>query len=230
MPGWAGRGEEIFVALPRTGSRIYDFLMHESPMQKYYLDIARDVTGRFPGGRLLDVGTGPGRLLGEIHRINPAIELYGLDMSDAMLRQARKNLAQTPVDLRRGNIRSTDFPDETFDLVTCTGSFYLWDRPEEGLREIHRILKKKACAYLFECRREYDRKGLEAGLKENLRTMNPIARILGPLAIRQALEAAYGREEIAEIVRRSPFAGSFRMNDITLSRIPIWVRVELRKG
>ncbi len=229
MPRWAGRGEEIFITLPRIGSKIYDFLMHETPMQKYYLEIAQDLTGRIPGGRLLDVGTGPGRLLGEIHRINPNIELYGLDISDAMLQQARKNLAGIPVDLRRGNIRRTDFPDESFDLVTCTGSFYLWDRPEEGLREIHRILKKKASAYLFECRREYDRRELAAGLKENLRTVNLIARILGPLAIRQALEVAYGREEIADIVRRSPFAGSFRMDDITLSRIPVWVRVELRK-
>ena len=229
MPRWAGRGEEIFITLPRVGSKIYDFLMRESPMQKYYLEIAQDLTSRIPGGRLLDVGTGPGRLIGEIHKINPNIELYGLDVSAAMLQQARKNLAGIPVDLRQGNIRNSGFPDESFDLVACTGSFYLWDRPEEGLQEIYRILKKNACAYLFECRREHDRRELKSALRENLRQVNPIAKILGPLAIRQALDAAYSKNEIVEIGKRSSFRSSFRMDDITLSRIPIWVRVELKK-
>ncbi len=229
MPRWAGRGEEIFITLPRVGSKIYDFLMRESPMQKYYLEIARDLTSRISGGRLLDVGTGPGRLLREIHRINPNIELYGLDVSSAMLQQARKNLSGTPVNLQQGNIRKTGFPGESFELVACSGSFYLWDRPEEGLREIFRILKKNASAYLFECRREYDRQELKSALKGNLRQVNLIARILGPLAIRQALDVAYAKEEVVEIVKKSPFANNYRMEDITLSRIPIWRRIELRK-
>ena len=40
------------------------------PMQLYYKEIAQDLTSRLSAGRLLDVGTGPGRLLQAICRLS----------------------------------------------------------------------------------------------------------------------------------------------------------------
>jgi len=230
MASWKGRGESIFIKLPRFGSMVYDNLMRGSPMQLHYEEITKDVTTRLPEGRLLDIGTGPGRVLQAIHPINPKLELYGLDISEAMLQQAQKNLRGMGINLRQGNIRHTDFPDGYFDLVMCSGSFYLWDQPEKGLLEVYRILKKGGVAYLYECDRESDRQALKAGLHKNVRHLNIISRIIGPLAIRQALDAAYTKSEITNIINQTPFASNFTVEDITLSGLAIWVRVTLTKG
>ncbi len=230
MTKWTSRGESIFIRLPRIGSVLYDNLMHSSPMQLYYREIAQDLTSRLSAGRLLDVGTGPGRLLQAIHGLNPAIVLYGLDISAAMIKQAQKNLSGIAVNLRQGNIRKTDFPSDHFDLVACTGSFYLWDRPEEGLQEIYRLLKSGQKAYLFECDRESDRQALQVPLRENLRHVSVVSRIFGPLAIKQALDVAYSRKEVSEIVQRTSFAQHFSVSDVTISGLAMWIRIELRKG
>jgi ubiquinone/menaquinone biosynthesis C-methylase UbiE len=229
MAKWSGRGESIFIKLPRIGSMVYDSLMRGSPMQLHYEEIAKDVTNRLPTGRLLDIGTGPGRLLGVIHQTNPTLELYGLDISDAMIQQAQKNLHGMGINLHQGNIRHTDFPDGYFDLVICSGSFYLWDQPEEGLQEVYRILKSGKTACLYECDRESDRQALQAGLRKNVQHLNILSRIIGPLAIRQALDAAYSKTEITNIIKQTPFASSFSIEDISLSGLAIWVRVGLSK-
>lgn len=230
MPKWSGRGESIFTKLPRIGSMVYDALMRGSPMQLHYNDIAIDVTSKLSKGRLLDVGTGPGRLLQAIHQINPGLELYGLDISDAMIKQAQQNLRGMNVDLRQGNIRHTDYTDGFFDLVICSGSFYLWDQPVEGLQEVHRFLKKGGTAYLYECDRESDRQALQVGLRKNVRHLNVISKIIGPLAIRQALDAAYSKKEIVDIIKRTRFSSNFAVEDMTLSGLAIWVRATLRKS
>jgi ubiquinone/menaquinone biosynthesis C-methylase UbiE len=203
--------------------------MRGSPMLLHYEDIAKDVTSRLPTGRLLDIGTGPGRVLQAIHQINPKLELYGLDISDAMIKQAQKNLHGMGVDLRQGNIHRTDFLDGYFDLVICSGSFYLWNQPVAGLQEVYRILKRSGTAYLYECDRECDRQALQAGLRKNVRHLNSLSRIIGPLAIRQALDAAYSKMEITNIIKQTPFASSFSIDDIALSGLAIWLRITLRK-
>jgi ubiquinone/menaquinone biosynthesis C-methylase UbiE len=199
-------------------------------MQLYYHEVALDMAGRISQGRLLDVGTGPGRLLHEVHDLNPNLELYGLDISAAMLKLARRNLSGIAVDLRQSDVRQTGYPNEYFDLVVSTGSFYLWSQPEDGLQEIHRILKDGACAYLFECRQEYNPQAYQQGLQKNMQRLNVISRIIGPLAIKQALNAAYCRDEIVAILGRTSFSNCFTIDDVTLSGLPIWVRVECIKA
>jgi ubiquinone/menaquinone biosynthesis C-methylase UbiE len=61
---------------------------------------------------VLDVGTGHGRLLLELHLQNKAFELFGLDVSASMLRRARINLKGVDVDLRGGSIRNTGYESE----------------------------------------------------------------------------------------------------------------------
>jgi ubiquinone/menaquinone biosynthesis C-methylase UbiE len=55
------------------------------------------------------------------------------------------------------NVCATGYEGDYFDAVVCIGSFYLWDRPEQGLEEINRILKLDCSAHLFETNRGYDR-------------------------------------------------------------------------
>ncbi|HMF34649.1 MAG TPA: class I SAM-dependent methyltransferase, partial [Candidatus Lokiarchaeia archaeon] len=193
-------------------------------------EIAQDLVLRIDQGRLLDVGTGPGRLLAEVHRLNPAIELYGLDISDGMVSLAQQNLIGMGADLRVGNICEAPYDRDFFDLVTCTGSFYLWNNPRESLDEIYRILKPGQAAYLFESHKDYDSGELKQLMKENLKGEGFFKRKLMPTFLQKQLRMTYSVAEVQEIVEQTQFAENYTIDKITLARLPIWQRIELRKS
>lgn len=223
------RGERHFVHLPRVAARLYDRFLAVEPIQARNREVAEQLVPMVSRGRLLDVGMGPGRLLIEIHRLNPALELYGLDISAAMVAVARRNLGGIPADLRRGTIRRTAYDSDSFSLVTCTGSFYLWDYPEESLDEIFRILEPGRCAYLFEVYRDLDRGEFEKALQRNLRLLDPLRRFFGRLALREAVNSAYRAEDVVRIVDRTRFAHHCAIERMRLSGLPMWMRITLSK-
>jgi ubiquinone/menaquinone biosynthesis C-methylase UbiE len=188
-------GENRFERLPSPGAWLYDALMRIRPIQSLYNHVAEELTATLSGGRLLDAGTGPGRLLLEIHRLNPTMELFGIDVSSSMIRVARRNLEGIDVDLRVGSIATTDYQSDYFHLVTCTGSLYLWDAPRDGIEEIHRILKTGCSAYLYEPYRDCDAEEFEAALEDNLRQVNWLLRMIGPSLLRKVQETAQRVED-----------------------------------
>lgn len=223
------RGEERFIRLPRFAARLYDWFLDADPIRTRVTDVASFLVSRIPEGRLLDVGMGPGRLLAEIHRRQPSIQLFGIDISSAMVHRARENLKGIRADLREGSIRRTDFGSNFFDVVTCFGSFYLWDYPHESLEEIFRILKESRSAYLFETRRDYDESAYRKALQNNLCRLDLIRRTLGPLALRTALQTGYRTEEFIGILARTSFGESYVIENVELGGLPIWVRISARK-
>lgn len=178
----SNRGEGSFVNLPRFGARLYDILTRTKAIQAQFREITPYLVSQISHGRLLDVGTGPGWLLLEIYRLNPEIELFGLDISDSMVQLAKKNLSGIRADLRQGNIHNTNYESNFFDVITCTGSFYLWDHPEECLEEIHRILRDNQSAYLFETYRDFDNGEFRQTLKANLQKENLLRRLITPFS------------------------------------------------
>lgn len=192
-------------------------------------EVARDLASRIERGRLLDVGTGHGRLLREIHRANGAIELYGLDISPAMVRRAARNLEGLNVNLRQASICHTGYESDFFDLVTCTGSFYLWDEPAEGLREIHRILVPGGSAHLFEPHAETSGDDLRR-IGRVLRRETWFRRLIGPLFLRYAVRIGVRISALTEILDGSPFAGKYGVERITLAGLAIWLRLTLTKS
>ena len=163
------RGETQFIRFPRFAAGLYSRLTRTHSLQKQYQEIAACLTSQVQSGRLLDIGTGPGWLLIELHKLNPGLQLYGLDISRAMIELAQQNLVGVTADLKLANVCATGYEGDFFDAVVCTGSFYLWDRPEQGLAEIHRILKPGCSVRLFETNRDYDRNAYRAALKANLK-------------------------------------------------------------
>ena len=224
------RGEEDFIGLPSFGAVLYDYLTDGRPNRITVTEIARDLAGQAPRGRLLDIGQGPGKLLAEVHRLNPRIELFGLDISESMITLARKRLADFRVDLRQGTIRKTDFPDSFFDCITATGAFYLWESPESCLNEIRRILKQGATAVIFETYRDCDRGALKEALRKNLRGENILRRVVSPYFLKKQLGMTYSVDEITDIVKKSAFAQSFSIQKIALASTPIWLRIALTKA
>ncbi len=100
------------------------------------------------GQRVLDVACGTGRgTVGLAQAVGPQGRVDALDLTDAMLEQARakiEKLALTSrVHFQRGNAKELPYPDATFDVVY---NGYMFDLiPLEGflpiLKEFQRVLK-----------------------------------------------------------------------------------------
>jgi ubiquinone/menaquinone biosynthesis C-methylase UbiE len=87
--------------------------------------------------RVADIACGTGILADRIqHDLHPS-EVYGVDMSEGMLKQAQSRSSN--VDWRRGPAEQLPFDDEALDAVVTTSAFHFFDQPA-ALREFHRVL------------------------------------------------------------------------------------------
>ena len=87
--------------------------------------------------RIADIACGTGILSDRIQRELEPDALYGVDMSDGMLGQARARTSQ--VKFLRGPAEALPFDDGSLDAVVTTSAFHFFDQPA-ALREFHRVL------------------------------------------------------------------------------------------
>ena len=89
---------------------------------------------------LLDVGCGTGFLIDMLAGQKPAYYV-GLDLSTEMIKMAKqKNIAGA--DFMEGSADKLPFPDDSFDIVTCSQSFHHYPYPDKAMSEAFRVLKK----------------------------------------------------------------------------------------
>jgi ubiquinone/menaquinone biosynthesis C-methylase UbiE len=87
--------------------------------------------------RIADIACGTGVLSTRIEReIQPEV-IYGVDMSDGMLSQARAK--SDGVQWLRGPAEQLPFEDGSLDAVVTTSAFHFFDQPA-ALREFQRVL------------------------------------------------------------------------------------------
>lgn len=97
-----------------------------------------------PGELVLEVGCGHGRTLAGLTKV-PRTYLAGIDLSDVMVRLARKRM-QRRIDEGRAAVclaSSTKIPhsDGRFDAALAVHVVYFWSEPQADLREIRRVLR-----------------------------------------------------------------------------------------
>lgn len=226
----ASRGEASFVRMPAFGAALYDALMRGDNLDRHYAEIAADLVERGARGRLLDVGMGPGRVLLGLHRLAPALELHGLDISAAMVERCRRNLGDVAAQLRVGTIRETDYPDGHFDVVTSAGSFYLWDEPAACLDEIFRILRPGGAACLYETHRDFDVAAFRSALATVQAGLSWPRRKISAHFLRKQLALTYSVEEVRAIVRGTRFSSAAEIEPIVLAGLPVALRIALRRS
>lgn len=106
------------------------------------LDALRAEAQRLGGGRALDLGTGTGHtaLAVAAH----ATEVVGVDLTPAMLEQARELAAErgaANVRFEVGDAAALPYADGSFDLVTCRVCAHHFVDARAALREVARVLR-----------------------------------------------------------------------------------------
>jgi ubiquinone/menaquinone biosynthesis C-methylase UbiE len=84
-----------------------------------------------------DIGCGTGILAARIADELHPDEVYGVDMSDGMLEQAKARSAT--VRWMKGPAERLPFDDGSLDAVFTTSAFHFFDQPA-AMREFHRVL------------------------------------------------------------------------------------------
>lgn len=129
-----GRRAEVFDRLSGLGLRWL------------YRSVARRVVEVSPPPRdLLDIGTGPGRLLLELARRRPDAHLVGIDpsadMIDRAVAHARAAGIDGRVDAQVSGAEDLPFADDSFDAVVSTLSSHHWADPDKAVAEQVRVLR-----------------------------------------------------------------------------------------
>ena len=83
----------------------------------YHVKLIREHLGPLAGKRVLDVGCGKGRFARVFHEQEPSAELWGLDISEEMLR-----FVPPGIHTRAGAMTELPFDDESFDCASATES------------------------------------------------------------------------------------------------------------
>nr|WP_289230774.1 methyltransferase domain-containing protein [Candidatus Korarchaeum cryptofilum] len=96
----------------------------------------------------------------------PGSEVIGIDVSEDMIRIARKNAEGKNVKFLVGDANKMPFEDDSFDLVVSTGSLHHWRNPVNVLNEIYRVLRPGRKALIYDLWGEAPKELLRGKLTE----------------------------------------------------------------
>lgn len=98
-----------------------------------------------PGEAVLEVGVGPGVLLGELTERVGVRRVVGLDPSAEMRAAARRRNAAAVqagrVVVKAGTAAATGQPDDAFDVVISVNTVAIWPDLDAGVRELARVTR-----------------------------------------------------------------------------------------
>lgn len=111
------------------------------------------------GGKVLEIGPGPGWIGIWLAKARPDLEIIGLEPSPDMRRVASQNAKEEGVFDRiryqEGFVEDmTCFSDNEFDAVFSNDSLHHWEHPTEGFQEIDRVLKPEGTVRVADERRD----------------------------------------------------------------------------
>jgi ubiquinone/menaquinone biosynthesis C-methylase UbiE len=189
--------------IPWPASILYNAISGSEIFRRHYKIVADDLSRYGAAGRILDIGTGPGRLLIELRRVFPEATLVGVDISSAMIEQAERNIhahgCGRDIEVVVANANRLPYADESFDLVISTGSLHHWKDPINALAETYRVTKRGGRALMYDLVRKMPR-----AVRDEVRTQFGAFR-LALLWLHSFEEPFYSPEEMAELGGESGF-------------------------
>jgi ubiquinone/menaquinone biosynthesis C-methylase UbiE len=146
--------------------------------------------------RLLDVACGTGRTLHQLAVAHPALRLYGIDLSPAYVRLARRRLARVAeVALAVENAEALPFADGAFDVVTSVYLFHELPRNTRRAvaRELWRVVRPGGLVVLED----------SAQLAESAEIASALRAF--PDEFHEPFYADYLEDDLAELLREVGF-------------------------
>ena len=174
------------------------------PEYKYFV---RKILRRgIRGGRVLDIGTGSGRLAMELAKVKDGhFDIVALDISENMIKKARENARRCGVENKIKFLLSTaaalPFADNSFDLVISYASLHHWLEPVTVFDEVARVTKEAGHVIIRDNKRVYQNPVWRAIIWFISRFMNKRHRENWP----KVILASYTIPEVCEILNRSRF-------------------------
>ena len=93
--------------------------------------------------KLLDIGCGTGVMLKLICEEFPrSSDIFGIDLSPAMVKRARDKLSGYKAHIMEGQIETADLPEEFYDIELCMHSLHHYPSPLKSLKKMERALSK----------------------------------------------------------------------------------------
>ncbi|MCJ7515147.1 MAG: class I SAM-dependent methyltransferase [Dehalococcoidia bacterium] len=217
--------------IPWPFSRLYDRYPNRI-FVKWFQLIAADVKNKAISGNIVDIGTGPGRLPVEIAKQAEKARVFGVDMSEDMIRIATKNAEKAGVgdrvEFRVRTAYDTGFENNSIDLVVSTGTLHHLSQPLNAFNEIYRILKRGGEAWLFDGRKDVTRAEFEEtvrslGIEKDIPLPIPvIERLWSKIHVGYKTEVYYSGK-IGKAIKQSLF------EKYNITTEGAFIRIELRK-
>jgi ubiquinone/menaquinone biosynthesis C-methylase UbiE len=130
-------------------SQIYDYLSGSS--ERRFIEEGLRKLKLIPGEKCLEIGFGTGHAIVDMARsVGKTGKIYGLDISEGMLKIAEKNVTaeglSDRVELKIGDAASLPYEDRYFDAIFMSFTLELFDTPEIPivLQDCHRVLNAGA--------------------------------------------------------------------------------------
>ena len=102
------------------------------------LDAMIQMAGNIDQLKLLDIGTGTGKVLDAFYSVYPVSEYYGLDLNDSMMSKIQNRHYKLCI----GNVENLNmFKSNCFDIVTARMVIHHVDNLINAFNEIYRVLK-----------------------------------------------------------------------------------------
>ena len=172
------------------------------PEYKYF--VRKILRKGIRSGRVLDIGTGSGRLAIELAKVKGChFDIIALDISENMIKKARENARLYGVENKIKFLVSTaaalPFADNSFDLVISYASLHHWFKPVAVFDEVARVTKETGHFIIRDNKRVYQNPVWKAIIWIISRFMNKRHRENWP----KAIMASYTIPEVREILSRS---------------------------
>jgi len=118
----------------------YDFCPFQWWMKKFQEPILQELD-HHSNIKILDLSCGTGELLLSLSRQKKNHQLYGVDLSPAMIAVARKKLPPEVL-VQEADVHALPFSSHTFDYVVSTEAFHHYYDQQKALQEMKRVAKK----------------------------------------------------------------------------------------
>jgi ubiquinone/menaquinone biosynthesis C-methylase UbiE len=137
---------------PFTDPAGYD--KHSRPFRKVHARVVADAAraGLPEQARVLDVGTGPGRLARALADGHPQWTVDGLDLDPEMIAYAKSRDVAASVSFAVGDVADLPYPDGSFDLIVSSMSQHHWTDVEGALRSLRRVLRPGGRLWIYDVR------------------------------------------------------------------------------